>query len=82
MFPLIPLLIKEAIGVDVCKRLGKPTGLGDVSINSTSYKRSDKKRTRLITVVGMVTLFPLIPLLIKEAILVAPASSTVVTRFH
>ena len=64
MFPLIPLLIKEAINV--------VSGLGlgvEVSINSTSYKRSDAKLEKVRGVSPKLQ-FPLIPLLIKEAIFI------------
>ena len=61
-FPLIPLLIKEAIAVKALLSLSNR-----VSINSTSYKRSDLINI-LIIIPLLLMLFPLIPLLIKEAI--------------
>ena len=63
-FPLIPLLIKEAM-------IGQATNLvlsddSKVSINSTSYKRSDDPSN---FTGNFLMSFPLIPLLIKEAII-------------
>ena len=62
MFPLIPLPIKEAINI---VEAGKKVSY-NVSINSTSYKRSDLILTATLAV--LLWLFPLIPLPIKEAI--------------
>jgi len=71
-FPLIPLPIKEAITIDISSVVR-----AEVSINSTSYKRSDV----ILDIFQQAKLmFPLIPLPIKEAIGVVPNSVYVTTE--
>ena len=62
-FPLIPLPIKEAIYPECIGRINQ---IHEVSINSTSYKRSDQHDPHSYN--RIIVTFPLIPLPIKEAI--------------
>ncbi len=67
LFPLIPLPIKEAI---VKRQIQSRTDVLIVSINSTSYKRSDERLEMPSDLTAIcIGKFPLIPLPIKEAII-------------